>query len=133
MSNTLNDIAEKKAQILHELRTPLNVILGYSEMIMEETQSLPDQTAASALRKIAHAGETVAKLINQYVDQLMNSTNGGSGDGRGIMLNKIMDSINQIRGFTELLRKCDLTEESSRDLDAITIASKKFEDLIRNL
>lgn len=133
MSNTLIDSAEKKAHILHELRTPLNVVLGYAEMILEEAQALPDQTAANVLKKIARAGAIVEDLIQQYVSQLMDDAKDDSSTSRTIVLNKIVDSINQIRGCTVVLKSCGLTTESCGDLDAITTACKKFEDLVCSL
>lgn len=133
MSNALNDAAEKAAHILHELRTPLNIILGYSEMILEEAQALPNQTAADVLRKITQTGEIIAELINRFAVQLANETKGVGGGGRAIVLNKILESKNQIMGFAEMLKSCDLTTESGQDVNAIMAACGKLEYLVRHL
>ncbi len=119
----MNESEERAALIRHDLRTPLTAILGYSGLILDETQTLKDQTAAGLLRKITQTGKIVGELINRIVD----------GGGRAIALNEILESNNQILGFVEMLKGCDLTAESCQDVDAIMAACGKLEDLVRHL
>lgn len=56
------------AQLTHELRTPLNAVIGYTEILEEEmtdrdlTDLLPD------VRKLHHAADHLASLINEVLD-----------------------------------------------------------------
>ncbi len=52
----------------HELRTPMNAIIGYSEMLLEETEerNLPD--LHEDLEKIASSAKFLLKLINEVLD-----------------------------------------------------------------
>ncbi|NIQ02583.1 MAG: GAF domain-containing protein, partial [Nitrospinaceae bacterium] len=56
------------ANMTHELRTPMNAIIGYSEMLMEETleQNLPEIHAD--LEKITRSAKMLLDLINDILD-----------------------------------------------------------------
>ena len=60
--------SEFMANMSHELRTPLNAIIGYSEMLMEDTEKDRDKTHYSDLVKIRHAGHLLLNLINSVLD-----------------------------------------------------------------
>lgn len=49
----------------HEMRTPINVILGLTELVMEETEK---ETVADALQKIKSAGRLLLIQINDILD-----------------------------------------------------------------
>jgi len=51
----------------HELRTPLNVILGYSEMLMEDL-TIGDPEEADDAKKIHVAGEHLLNLVNDVLN-----------------------------------------------------------------
>jgi len=52
----------------HELRTPLNVILGYSELVLENLEQRGDEADAEDLRKIHTAGQHLLGLISDVLD-----------------------------------------------------------------
>ena len=54
------------ANISHEIRTPMNVIVGLTELLLEE-DSLPEHVIAS-LKKIGTACETLVGLVNDVLD-----------------------------------------------------------------
>jgi CheY-like chemotaxis protein/anti-sigma regulatory factor (Ser/Thr protein kinase) len=56
------------ANMSHELRTPLNAILGYSEMLVEESEDLGQDSFIPDLRKIHGAGKHLLGLINDVLD-----------------------------------------------------------------
>jgi len=51
------------SELLHDLRTPLNQIIGYSEMLVEETQE--SQNFAVDLQKIRSAGQRMLDIIDE--------------------------------------------------------------------
>jgi PAS domain S-box-containing protein len=53
------------ANMSHELRTPLNVIIGYSEMLLEDSD---DDLISDDIRKIHSAGRHLLGLINDILD-----------------------------------------------------------------
>ena len=56
------------ASMSHELRTPLNAIIGYSEILLEETDELGQPAIRSDLEKIRGAGKHLLGLINDVLD-----------------------------------------------------------------
>lgn len=56
------------ASMSHELRTPLNAIIGYSEMLLEELDSMDPQEVRADLDKIRSSGKNLLTLINDILD-----------------------------------------------------------------
>src|SRR6266704_3610522 len=56
------------ANMSHELRTPHNAIIGYSEMLEEETHDSGKLENQQDLRKIQSAGKHLLSLINDVLD-----------------------------------------------------------------
>ncbi len=54
------------ATMSHEIRTPLNAILGFSQLLQDET--LPRSEASEYLRSIHYAGNALLSLINDILD-----------------------------------------------------------------
>ena len=54
------------ATMSHEIRTPLNAILGFSQLLQDE--SLPPAEAGEYLRSIHYAGNALLSLINDVLD-----------------------------------------------------------------
>ena len=56
------------ASMSHELRTPLNAIIGYSEMLLEESEDLVRRELRPDLENIRGAGRHLLGLINDILD-----------------------------------------------------------------
>lgn len=56
------------ANMSHELRTPMNAIIGYSEMLMEESEDIGQDDFIPDLKKIHSAGKHLLSLINDILD-----------------------------------------------------------------
>ena len=58
------------ANMSHELRTPLNAVIGYSELLQEEAEDLPQikDIFVPDLTKIRSAGRHLLSLINEVLD-----------------------------------------------------------------
>lgn len=56
------------ATMSHELRTPLNIIVGYSELLEEISDSIDTERLNADLRKIQVAANHQLKLINSLLD-----------------------------------------------------------------
>jgi signal transduction histidine kinase/DNA-binding response OmpR family regulator len=56
------------ANMSHELRTPLNAIIGYSELLLEDSEVAGHSDAVTDLNKIISAGRHLLGLINNILD-----------------------------------------------------------------
>ena len=56
------------ANMTHELRTPMNAIIGYTEMLLEETQEKNLTEIHSDLTKIDSSAKILLELINEVLD-----------------------------------------------------------------
>jgi signal transduction histidine kinase len=52
----------------HELRTPLNAVIGYSEILLEDTDAAVDPTTCADLGRIHSAGRQLLSLVNAILD-----------------------------------------------------------------
>jgi len=62
-------------QLLHDLRAPLNQIIGYSEMVTEESEVQPREQLVADLRRVGAAGHRILELIEE-------NFTAGSDEGR---------------------------------------------------
>ena len=56
------------ANMSHELRTPMNAIIGYSEMLIEESEDTGEKWMESDLKKILSSAKHLLQLINDILD-----------------------------------------------------------------
>jgi PAS domain S-box-containing protein len=56
------------ANMSHELRTPLTAIIGYSELLQEQTASLASQNTSERLKKINISADHLLHIINDLLD-----------------------------------------------------------------
>jgi PAS domain S-box-containing protein len=56
------------ANMSHELRTPLNAVIGYSEMLIEDTEDQGQEKFIPDLQKIRTASKQLLSLINDVLD-----------------------------------------------------------------
>ena len=62
------------SHLRHELRTPLNHIIGYSEMLLEETDDARPVTLVSALRRVHDEARQLLGLVNSVLGPSANET-----------------------------------------------------------
>ena len=60
--------SEFLANMSHELRTPMNAIIGYSEMLIEDSEDLEPEDFVVDLEKILSSGKHLLGLINGVLD-----------------------------------------------------------------
>lgn len=84
------------ASIRHDLRTPVNHIIGYSELLLEESR----ESLGEDLNRIHSGGRELLALINDYFDDESFDPNRVREDST---LLKLRTPVTQIIGYCELL------------------------------
>jgi signal transduction histidine kinase len=56
------------AKMSHQLRTPLNAIIGYSEILLEDTEASEEAADAKELQSINKAGRHLLSLLSDVLD-----------------------------------------------------------------
>jgi signal transduction histidine kinase len=52
----------------HELRTPLNTVLGYSRMLREDDEKMPEDVRQRALEALQRNADTLNRLVSDVLD-----------------------------------------------------------------
>ena len=117
----------------HELKTPINAIIGYSEMLLEETAERGDAAKVKSLRddleNIHTAGHEMLAIVNDSKLEIDLENFGVN------FRHAIRTLINTVVGYTEMLLE-DAQENSGRnfagDLMKIQSAGKQLFSLIED-
>ncbi|MBF0099979.1 MAG: response regulator [Desulfobacterales bacterium] len=125
-----NDSRAKRAYMRHELRTPINAIIGYSEMLLEDTSERGDEASdlRSDLEKICHTGRELLDLVNDTTQKEFDFKSFGTN-----FRHAIRTMINTIVGYTEMLLEDSadrLTHSFTSDLMKIQMAGRQLFKLI---
>ena len=123
----------------HDLRTALNAIIGYSEMLVDDSADMGWEDISPDLQKINHAGRDLLEVINEAFApaRIQALTTGNVEEIIDSKLDfQIRTSTNAILGYTEMA----LEEADDHGLDQIVSELQKirsstnlFLSLIRDL
>jgi signal transduction histidine kinase len=59
---------EQLARILHDFRSPLNIIIGFTELLLDESPGKINDTQRHALNDILDSSLRLVKLVNKIFD-----------------------------------------------------------------
>jgi signal transduction histidine kinase len=63
-SREVNFSSERIEQISHEFRTPLNIIIGFTELLLEEAPGKINAEQRRSLNDILNSGQRLLSLVN---------------------------------------------------------------------
>ena len=127
------------AGIRHELRTPINAIIGYSEMLLEDSQADELDSFAVDLTRVLAAGKTTLSLVEEILDPSALSESRIELDLDAFekrMRESLRNPLNIIIGYSEML--IEEAQESGKteyvaDLAKIKEAANRLLALINDL
>ena len=121
------------ANMSHELRTPLTAIIGYSELLREESTDLDRETLIARLEKIEVSAHHLLAIINEVLD--MSKIEAGKADVylESVPVQELIDNV--------LITAYPLIENSSNqftlnlapDAGIIVVDQAKLRQVILNL
>jgi PAS domain S-box-containing protein len=121
------------ATMSHELRTPLNVIIGYSELLLDEVFGTLTPEQAASLDRIGHSARELLELINATLDLSRLET------GRAALTLQAIDLaelLREVEAETRALREKPGVESIWRiapDLPRLYSDAVKVKVLLKNL
>ena len=86
------------ANMSHELRTPLHAIIGYSELLQDESLGLEDKQANEDVKKIENAGRHLLSIINNILDIVKLEAGRLDADIDIFHVREIIEIVEQIAG-----------------------------------
>jgi len=129
-------MGDSLARIRHELRTPMNHILGYCEMLLDQTEEPGAQLLGNDLGLIHTAGTNLLAQLNELLELLAADEEAikAAPDSLWVKVrHELRTPLNQIIGYSEMLQ-----EEAAEagypdfvpDLEYIRAAAKRLLALI---
>jgi class 3 adenylate cyclase len=114
----------------HDLRTPLNHIIGYCEMLLEESASTAQPQLIADLERIHLAGRRLLVVINDLFDPIKSAAYKGNP---ALVHHEVRTPLNQIIGYAEMLQE-EATEQGAgtfaEDAGKILEAARKLLHLV---
>jgi class 3 adenylate cyclase/DNA-binding NarL/FixJ family response regulator len=124
------------AYMRHELRTPLNAIIGYSEMLIEDAESLHQSDIIPDLQKIHASGVELLALVNDLLEPAKIEAGLLDREDTGVHLRlELRIPLNTIIGYSEMLLEtvtAQLQAELIPDLQNIRVAGDRLVALIED-
>jgi class 3 adenylate cyclase len=118
------------AKIRHDLRTPINHIIGFSEILLEETPGHVPESFLLDLQKIRGGGDRLLALINQHLSEENFPV---EKPDLHLLCHELRTPVNHIIGYSELLiEQChDLGRTGFQsDLQKINSAARTWLELM---
>lgn len=114
------------SNLKHDLRTPLNHIIGYCELLLEETEDLSCQEFVPDLERIHFAGKGLLDVINHLFDPVKSAAYKSNPN---LVQHELRTPLNQIVGYAEMLQE----EARARGADAFVADFEKILTAAREL
>ncbi len=129
------------ANLRHELRTPINAIIGYSEMMIEDTTDADanGHEMNADLQRILEAGRELLSLVNDTLDQKKieaGQLDMGIEEFGSRLRHELRTPVNAVIGYTEMILEDAPSlggEAFVPDLEKIHAAAMRFLDLINDV
>ncbi len=127
------------AKLRHDLRTPINAILGYSEILMEDTQDGQDISLLPDLKKIHAAGAELLARVNDILANEKVSSGELDADIEQLAANlqfQLRTPTDAVIGYSELLLEEARGQGKIQvisDLEKIHASAHRFVDVINDI
>ncbi|MCK4743344.1 MAG: response regulator [Sulfuriflexus sp.] len=128
--NANNAKSQFLSSMSHELRTPMNAIIGFSQLLMTDTDSVLSETQNENINEIEIAGKHLLTLINEVLDLSKIEAGRVSLDVEEVLLGDIVaESLNLImplaqkRGIDVVIKRDDIEIDLDDLIDGKVVVS----------
>jgi len=125
--------SEFLANMSHELRTPLNVIIGFSELMLDEVPGKVNEEQRQCLSDVLSSSKHLLSLINEVLD--LSKIESGKVELRltNIFLTKVIESLRSTIMPMLALRKQSLDVKLEKGLPPVYTDKAKLRQVLLNL
>lgn len=121
------------ANLSHEFRTPLNAILGYSEMLVDETEELDLAAIKGDVKKIQAAGKHLLNLVNNVLDLSKIEAGKMEVDSEKVLLDALIDDISSTVAPLVKINGNEWVMKNNADFIAIEVDVTKVRQVLLNV
>jgi len=121
------------AHMSHELRTPLNIVIGFSELMLDETPGKINEEQRQCLDDILSSGNQLLNLINDILDLSKVESGKMELKLRDIIIANIMKSLKSAVMPMLLPKKQDLEIDIEEGIPPVYADKSKVEQVLLNL
>jgi PAS domain S-box-containing protein len=125
--------SEFLANMSHELRTPLNVIIGFSELLVDEVPGKINNDQRQCLTDILNSSQHLLDLINEVLD--ISRVEAGKVEFKpgSVSIKGLISSLTRTMMPILTPRKQTIEIEINNDLPPVYADQPKLEQVLRNL
>jgi len=121
------------ASMSHELRTPLNVIIGFSELMIDEVPGEINEEQRQCLNDVLSSSKHLLSLINEVLDLSKIESGKVELRLRNIVLTKVIESLKSTLMLILATRKQSLDIEIEEGLPPVYADKAKLRQVFLNL
>lgn len=133
----LNRVARAKSEFLanmsHELRTPLNSIIGFSEVLYDETFGVLNEKQKKYVNNVLTSGKHLLLLINQILDMAKVESGKMNLTLSQLSIKNLIKEISLLVEDMAGKKKLHMALEFAEDLPDIEADELKVKEIIYNL
>jgi two-component system CheB/CheR fusion protein len=137
LATELNRASRAKSEFLanmsHELRTPLNSIIGFSEVLYDETFGLLNEKQKKYVNNVLTSGKHLLLLINQILDMAKVEAGKMNLTLSSLSMKSLLHEISLLVADMVSKKKLEMSIEIAEDLPNIEADELKIKEILYNL
>ncbi len=126
-SQKLESIGQLAAGVAHELNTPLGIVLGYTQLMLEDFNS------DSEYHEWLTIQEKHLRICKRIVSDLLRFSRTTETDKKPLNLNEVLDQVISVVEHTFGLDKIEIERQFARELPSILGDPEKLQQVFLNL
>jgi signal transduction histidine kinase len=125
--------SEFLANTSHELRTPLNSVIGFSEILLEESMGDLNDTQKKYVSNISKSGKHLLEIINEILDLSRIESGKIEIHREKFDLNKVFEEIREVMTSQAAAKSIDLQITSNENNLTVFADRRMIKQIIFNL
>jgi signal transduction histidine kinase len=121
------------ANASHELRTPLTAILGFSDLLLEESFGPINEAQQTAINHIENSAQNLLEVINNLLDMLRIRSGKITLQYRQVAVAPLLDAVFEILTPLSERKNVGFTKDVQADLGTIEADESIFRHIVYNL